>query len=106
MNGFNFILGIITLISKLDRETTSHYIVRVIATDRGIPQSLSSTITLTINVTDVNDNSPVFSEKIYRGEIAENLNNTRVLDVVAEDKDEGLNGQIIYSITGEIKYIN
>ena len=42
----------------LDRETVSEYQFEVIATDSG---GLSSTATVTVTITDVNDNAPVVS---------------------------------------------
>ena len=56
---------------------------------------------LSINVTDVNDNTPVFDKSIYSGSVPENAVNSTVMTVSARDKDEGLNSQIDYLITGE-----
>ncbi|KAK3720930.1 hypothetical protein QZH41_014537, partial [Actinostola sp. cb2023] len=92
--------GILKLIASLDRETTSHYTIQIFATDRGLPQSRSSSMVLLINITDVNDNKPIFSNKIYNAEVSENVNNTSVLTLLAEDKDELLNGHVIYTIAG------
>ncbi|MBC6401168.1 MAG: cadherin repeat domain-containing protein, partial [Ekhidna sp.] len=50
--------GQITVASSLDRETTSSYTLTVTAADDAATNSLSATATVTINVTDVNDNAP------------------------------------------------
>lgn len=56
--------GAVTLTDVLDRETTSTYSVRVVASDGG-PDPLSSTTTLTVLVSDNNDNPPVFTKDNY-----------------------------------------
>jgi len=43
---------------ELDREITDHYVILITATDGG---GCSSYINLTINVTDVNEQPPVFN---------------------------------------------
>lgn len=48
----------------LDRETASLHTLRVIALDTGKPQ-LSSEVRVTVNVTDINDHSPKFSQQLY-----------------------------------------
>ena len=54
--------GQIILARELDRETTDQYIIEVEASDG----SLSATATITIDVTDVNDNAPIFNPGLYR----------------------------------------
>uniref|UniRef100_A0A3P9ASZ6 Cadherin domain-containing protein n=1 Tax=Maylandia zebra TaxID=106582 RepID=A0A3P9ASZ6_9CICH len=46
---------------KLDRESVSHYDVTITATDCGVPP-LSTSRTLSIDVSDVNDNAPQFAQ--------------------------------------------
>ncbi|XP_032255678.1 protocadherin gamma-B6-like, partial [Phoca vitulina] len=48
----------------LDREQTPEYNVTITATDRGKPP-LSSSTTITLHITDVNDNAPVFEQPSY-----------------------------------------
>ena len=57
--------GIFTLTSGLDYEKTEHYMFVVSGTDHGEPQ-LSSTVTVYINVKDINDNVPSFTQGIYK----------------------------------------
>uniref|UniRef100_UPI002955C92C protocadherin gamma-B7 n=1 Tax=Panthera onca TaxID=9690 RepID=UPI002955C92C len=55
----------------LDREQTPEYNVTITATDRGIPP-LSSSTTITLHITDVNDNTPIFHQASYVVHVAEN----------------------------------
>ena len=65
--------GIFTLTAELDYERTEHYIFVVAAADNGSPSPLSSTVTVYVNVKDVNDNPPVFSEAAYASSVAEDV---------------------------------
>lgn len=59
--------------------------------DHGLP-SLSSTQTLTVEVGDVNDQVPVFSQTIYNASVAENRDpGEPVFRVSASDNDSGKN---------------
>ncbi|XP_046576129.1 cadherin-related family member 1-like [Haliotis rubra] len=61
--------GLVTVASyQLDRETKSVYYISVEATD---PGGLKDTAQLTVNITDVNDNPPVF-RRDYDGYLKEN----------------------------------
>lgn len=54
-----------------------------------------------IKVLDENDNSPIFSQKVYKSTIAENLRldpPAAILQVLAEDMDEGEHARIKYEI--------
>lgn len=65
--------------------------------DHGLP-SLSSTQTLTVEVGDVNDQSPVFSQSIYNATVAENRDpGEPVIRVSATDKDSGNDYQLFIS---------
>ncbi|KAK1343400.1 hypothetical protein QTO34_016180 [Cnephaeus nilssonii] len=55
----------------LDRELTPEYNVTITATDRGKPP-LSSSTTITLHLTDVNDNAPVFQQSAYLVHVPEN----------------------------------
>lgn len=55
---------------------------------------------LSIKVMDENDNSPEFTEDIYTRKIQEDSAvGAIVVTIKAEDKDVGLNGKVIYTIT-------
>ncbi|XP_044136921.1 protocadherin gamma-C5-like isoform X16 [Bufo gargarizans] len=84
---------------RLDREKLSQYTIKLTASDLGSP-SLSSQITISLNISDVNDNPPAFLHNVYNAFIAENNEAGRLLCTVsAVDPDEGANANLIYSIT-------
>ncbi|XP_075056154.1 protocadherin Fat 4 [Mixophyes fleayi] len=91
--------GEVRLTGELDREDVSNYTLTIIATDKGEP-SLSSAMDVMVIVLDVNDNSPRFSQSLYKVEISENtLTGTDLIQVVSADADEGINGMVRYTIT-------
>ena len=64
------------------------------AQDQAIPveNRLSSYVYVTIQVTDVNDNSPQFTKTIYTKTVEENVGvGSNVLEIQAIDKDAGKN---------------
>lgn len=52
--------GVITTAEGLDYETLRSHMLIVQAEDHGVPQSRSTAVKVSINVTDVNDNAPQF----------------------------------------------
>ncbi|TWW76932.1 Protocadherin-16 Cadherin-19 [Takifugu flavidus] len=82
----------------LDREERDTYELRVMATDSGTPP-LRAESSFIIQVTDVNDNPPLFDQPVYRQVIPEVVfPGSFVLQVTARDKDHGPNGDISYSL--------
>ncbi|KAG7518649.1 protocadherin beta-16-like [Solea senegalensis] len=82
--------------SELDREMTSEYNITVMCSDEGVP-SLSSSVTLTLQISDVNDNAPVFERSSYEAYIVEN--NTpglSIFTVKARDADWNQNARVSY----------
>lgn len=74
----------------------------VIARDRGNP-SLSSSATVTVVLSDVNDNAPQFESCRYDLWIAENSPiGTVVGTIVARDRDVGHNARIHFKIFGGV----
>ncbi|KAG8592191.1 hypothetical protein GDO81_000433 [Engystomops pustulosus] len=91
--------GILFIIENLDHETSAEYYLTVEATDGGTPP-LSDVATISINITDINDNSPVFSQSSYTAVVGEDaISGQPVLMVVADDADGPLNSHIRYTIT-------
>ncbi|NXB63097.1 PCDBF protein, partial [Struthidea cinerea] len=89
----------LTLEKPLDREEQAEMSFSVIAVDGGSPPR-SGTTQVNIIVLDVNDNAPVFTQKIYVGQVLENSpEGSVVLSVVAADRDIGVNGDITYQFT-------
>ncbi|KAL4822885.1 hypothetical protein H8958_013950 [Nasalis larvatus] len=82
----------------LDREQTPEYNVTITATDRGKPP-LSSSKTITLHITDVNDNAPVFGQSAYLVHVPENNQpGASIAQVSASDPDFGPNGRVSYSL--------
>ncbi|XP_053734335.1 protocadherin gamma-A11-like isoform X38 [Synchiropus splendidus] len=82
--------------SELDRESASEYNISVSCSDEGVP-SLSSSVTLTLQISDVNDNPPVFERSSYEAYIVEN--NTpglSIFTVRATDADWNQNARVSY----------
>lgn len=92
------IIYLIYVDQVLDREERDSYDLRVMATDSGTPP-LRAESSFTIQVTDVNDNPPLFDQQAYRQTIPEVVYpGSFVLQVTARDKDQGPNGDVRYSI--------
>ncbi|XP_030621286.1 protocadherin alpha-2-like [Chanos chanos] len=84
----------------LDRESVSLYNVTITATDEGTPP-LSSTSVIVVHISDVNDNSPRFQERIANVYVKENSQIGAVIYMVsAFDSDIDDNAKITYSLIG------
>ncbi|MBN3325381.1 FAT4 protein, partial [Atractosteus spatula] len=94
--------GAVTLKKPLDYETNKELLLWVEARDSGSPP-FSSYVKIHINVSDVNDNSPVFTQNVYMCEVTENMPPSQVCEVLAIDLDSGIDGDVQYSIlSGDI----
>ncbi|XP_038006574.1 protocadherin beta-15-like [Motacilla alba alba] len=88
-------------VSALDREETPRYVLSVTAADAGSPP-LTSTQTFTVDISDVNDNAPVFNQTSYTMYVRENNVPTAFVGAVsAADADVGLNAKVTYSLAPE-----
>ena len=109
-NSYNDTFGIIVMYADgsvtaqivvrkpLDREAVPVYTFDITAIDGGSP-AISSTATVIINVTDVNDNHPIFTSLAYSFHIQEDLPiGSFVGFVLAQDADEGSNSLVRYSV--------
>lgn len=65
---------------------------------------LSSTATVNIKVTDINDKNPEFVGDPYTFEVKEGANATSIGFVRATDADEGINAVISYSIPMDLPF--
>uniref|UniRef100_A0A667WHV7 Protocadherin 2 alpha a 15 n=1 Tax=Myripristis murdjan TaxID=586833 RepID=A0A667WHV7_9TELE len=84
--------------TSLDREYQPQYDVTISCKDSGVP-AMSSENTISVLVSDVNDNSPEFSAKPYTFYVTENnAAGTPVFSVSAFDRDENENALISYHI--------
>ena len=92
--------GIILTKMKLDREVTSTIRFQVVATDSGFP-ALSTSVSVTIVVTDLNDNPPKFEQPSYDVTITDLAKRSQfVTKVIASDPDSSDADQLAYSIVG------
>ncbi|XP_077433298.1 protocadherin alpha-8-like [Vanacampus margaritifer] len=92
--------------SLLDREKKFKYDISVVARDAGQP-ALSSKKTISVFISDVNDNSPEFSSSPYTFYVAEGNNaGASIFSVKAFDCDENENAVISYHILRDGKYEN
>lgn len=64
--------GAILVAQPLDYETCRDYFLTVEARDGGTPP-LSAITTVNINLTDVNDNAPMFSRDLYTAVVSEDV---------------------------------
>ncbi|KAI1899055.1 hypothetical protein AGOR_G00078740 [Albula goreensis] len=90
--------GVIQTAETLDREVVTHFWLTVFATDLGtIP--LSSRTEVFIEVMDINDNPPEFSQPVYFGAVLENSPRDKsVLKVAATDVDLASEGKLSFQI--------
>lgn len=95
--------GWISTRKDLDHETHPSYTFTVVASDLGETLSLSSTTTVTVVVSDVNDNPPRFVEQHYFGSVQESDPPGEVVAVLntRDDDSSAVNRQVSYHITGE-----
>ncbi|XP_054840763.1 protocadherin beta-16-like [Eublepharis macularius] len=82
----------------LDREKASEYNITITATDWGSPRLTSITI-ISVQISDVNDNAPVFEKSLYEMQIRENNIPGLLIGLVqADDLDTERNAKVTYSL--------
>ena len=92
--------GIITVARPLDRETTAHYQLVVLAQDKGTPIRLNASAVVSIDVLDENDNAPQFTQSESAISVVESTApNIALMQFHATDADLGLNSEVTFSIT-------
>nr|XP_046151239.1 protocadherin alpha-3-like isoform X17 [Oncorhynchus gorbuscha] len=86
----------------LDREAIRSHRLFLTAIDGGKPPR-SGDMRITVDVLDVNDNTPVFTKEVYSVTLNENAPlGTTVIQMNATDLDEGSNGEIMYSFANDV----
>ncbi|XP_056155026.1 cadherin-7a [Lampris incognitus] len=93
--------GIIrTALPNMDRETRDQYVLVIQAKDMvGQMGGLSGTTSVTVTLTDVNDNPPRFTHKNYQYNVLESLPvQSVVARIKADDADIGSNAEMDYRI--------
>ncbi|XP_019714473.1 protocadherin alpha-C2-like isoform X2 [Hippocampus comes] len=89
----------LVLNGNLDRETDAVHNLILTAVDGGVPPR-SGTASIIINVLDINDNAPLFSQPVFEVHVPENSGaGTVVMTLNATDLDEGTNARLLYSYT-------
>ncbi|XP_040597860.1 protocadherin beta-14 [Mesocricetus auratus] len=89
-----------TLVTEgaLDRESTAEYNITITVTDLGTPR-LTTQHTITVQVSDVNDNAPAFTQTSYTLFVQENNSPALHIGAIsATDSDSGSNARITYSL--------
>ncbi|XP_049983997.1 protocadherin beta-7-like [Alexandromys fortis] len=89
-----------TLVTEtpLDRESQSQYNVTITVTDMGTPR-LTTQHTITVEVSDINDNAPAFTQSSYTLFVQENNSPALHIGTIsATDSDSGSNAHITYSL--------
>nr|XP_012996400.1 LOW QUALITY PROTEIN: protocadherin beta-10-like [Cavia porcellus] len=83
---------------ELDRESRDEYNLTITVTDLGTPR-LKTQHTITVLVSDVNDNAPTFTQSSYTLSVPENNSPAlHIGSVSATDSDSGTNAQLTYSL--------
>lgn len=85
--------GVVTSLLPLDRESQHVHFITVVASDGGSPR-LTVTMDITLEVLDVNDNAPVFSEALYQYDVSEGDEVNNLGGIEAIDSDSGLNAEV------------
>ncbi|XP_031221316.1 protocadherin beta-6-like [Mastomys coucha] len=89
-----------TLVTEgpLDRESRAEYNITVTVTDLGTPR-LTTQHTITVQVSDINDNGPTFTQASYTMFVKENNSPALHIGTIsATDLDSGSNAHITYSL--------
>ncbi|XP_059107472.1 protocadherin-3-like [Peromyscus eremicus] len=82
----------------LDRESRAKYNITITVTDMGTPR-LTTQQTITVQVSDVNDNAPFFTQTSYTLFVQENNSSALHIGTIsATDSDSGSNAHITYSL--------
>ena len=95
---FNISQGNITNGKPLDRESNDRY--EIILAVNGTMSNEQINVFLRIDIHDINDNAPVFSESVYRFSIKEShyVSPFEIGQIQATDQDAGINSRISFEI--------
>uniref|UniRef100_A0A3B4YB73 Cadherin domain-containing protein n=1 Tax=Seriola lalandi dorsalis TaxID=1841481 RepID=A0A3B4YB73_SERLL len=93
--------GLVTSAALLDREIASEIVLNISAKDQGLQPKISYT-KLIVNITDVNDQVPTFTQSTYHVSLVEHAPaGTELVMLSASDDDLGANGTIRFSFDAE-----
>lgn len=93
--------GEVTVYHPVDFEMTQRFDLWIEARDTS-NAALSAYRKLVINIQDLNDNTPRFSEPLYLPTIFENAHiGSTVVQIIASDGDSGNNGKLTYRLSSD-----
>ncbi|XP_054624282.1 cadherin EGF LAG seven-pass G-type receptor 3 isoform X1 [Dunckerocampus dactyliophorus] len=93
--------GEIQVVAPLDYEAEREYTLRVRAQDNGRPPLSNNTGIVSVQVTDVNDNPPIFVSTPFQASVLESAPvGSSILHIQAIDTDAGDNARLEYRLTG------
>ncbi|KAG8324456.1 hypothetical protein J6590_091801 [Homalodisca vitripennis] len=92
------VTGLLTVAQSLDRESISEHILTVVVSDSSSPVKRNFARVI-VHVTDNNDHAPQWSGGVVQAVVLENaFVGSRVVTVVATDRDHGANAAVTYAI--------
>lgn len=95
----------ITTIGELNREAIAKHELTIMVRDQGTP-SKRSLARVIIYIEDHNDHAPEFLVDTFEGRVFETATiGTNVLQVMAIDRDKGMNAEIKYSIVSGKQFL-
>ena len=95
------VTGEVQVVAALDYEAEREYILRVRAQDNGRPPLSNNTGIVSVQVTDVNDNPPIFVSTPFQATVLESAPiGHSILHIQAIDTDSGDNARLEYRLTG------
>ena len=96
--GINSATGQLFITYSIDRESKDEYMLSILCRDKGSP-ALTAGTTIKVVITDVNDETPIFSHSIFFFSVSEaSPSGTVCGKVTAKDNDLGKNSEILYRI--------
>ena len=100
------VTGVLYLAASLDRETSNHFNVTVQAGDVDAVNPLTSISHLNVSITDINDNSPVFTSPVYFVSLVETTSIGSSFSLpVCTDNDDGINSLLSYQVLSACSYV-
>ncbi|XP_051950332.1 cadherin EGF LAG seven-pass G-type receptor 3 [Xyrauchen texanus] len=95
------VTGEIQVVAPLDFETEREYTLRLRAQDNGRPPLSNNTGIVSVQVTDVNDNPPIFVSTPFQATVLESAPiGHSIFHIQAIDTDNGDNARLEYRLTG------
>lgn len=89
----------LVIIKELDREVQDSVELSLVAWDKGNPPRSGSTL-IHVHIQDSNDNSPTFEDSAPTVELPEDTaRGTTIIHLKATDPDQGVNGEVVYSLS-------